>query len=111
MNFFLPVRVLARLFRRRFLEALYRVHHAGRLCFFGDDAPLTDATAFAEWLEPLRDCEWVVYAKRPFAGPAAVLAYLLRYTTPGGDLQASAQMLGSAREGRHQISLNRMSLS
>ncbi len=72
--------MLARLFRRRFLEALYQAHHAGRLRFFGDDAPLTDATAFAEWLAPLRDCELVVYAKRPFAGPAAVLAYLLRYT-------------------------------
>ena len=73
--------MLARLFRRRFLEALYQAHHAGRLRFFGDDAPLTDAIAFAEWLAPLWDCEWVVYAKRPFAGPAAVLAaYLLRYT-------------------------------
>ena len=79
-NFFLPVRVLSRLFRRRFLEALAQAHHAGRLRFFGDEAPLADATAFAEWLAPLRECEWVVYAKRPFAGPAAVLAYLSRYT-------------------------------
>jgi len=79
-NFFLPVRVLSRLFRRCFLEALDQAHRAGKLRFFGDEAPLADATAFAEWLVPLRDCEWVVYAKRPFAGPAAVLAYLSRYT-------------------------------
>ena len=48
--------------------------------FFGDYAPLSDATAFADWLAPLRKCEWVVYTKRPFAGPEAVLAYLSRYT-------------------------------
>jgi len=52
----------------------------GRLQFFGDDAGLADARAFAQWLAPLREVEWVVYAKRPFAGPAAVLAYLSRYT-------------------------------
>ena len=55
-------------------------HHAGRLQFFGEDAGLRDPHAFAQWLAPLRACEWVVYAKRPFAGPAAVLAYLSRYT-------------------------------
>jgi hypothetical protein len=79
-GFFLPVRVLSRLFRRRFLEALGQAHLAGQLKFFGEHARLGDATAFAEWLAPLRQCEWVVYAKRPFAGPAAVLAYLSRYT-------------------------------
>ena len=79
-GFFLPVRVLSRLFRRRFLEALARAHRAGQLQFFGDDTALADPEAFAEWLRPLRECEWVVYAKRPFAGPAAVLAYLARYT-------------------------------
>jgi predicted RNA-binding Zn-ribbon protein involved in translation (DUF1610 family) len=79
-GFFLSVRVLSRLFRRRFLEALANVHRDGRLQFFGEHAALTDASAFAEWLAPLRQCEWVVYAKRPFAGPAAVLAYLSRYT-------------------------------
>jgi hypothetical protein len=79
-GFFLPVRVLSRLFRRRFLEELERVHRAGQLQFFGEQAPLTDATRFADWLAPLRKCEWVVYAKRPFGGPAAVLAYLSRYT-------------------------------
>jgi hypothetical protein len=79
-GFFLSVRVLSRLFRRRFLEELEQAHRAGRLQFFGDDAPLRDAQRFAQWLAPLRACEWVVYAKRPFAGPAAVLAYLSRYT-------------------------------
>ena len=79
-GFFLPVRVLSRLFRRRFLEALAQAHQAGQLKFFGEHARLVDATAFAGWLAPLSKCEWVVYAKRPFAGPAAVLAYLSRYT-------------------------------
>lgn len=79
-GFFLPVRVLSRLFRRRFLEELEKLHHAGQLQFFGEHAGLTDASAFSRWLAPLRSCEWVVYAKRPFAGPEAVLAYLSRYT-------------------------------
>ena len=79
-GFFLPVRVLSRLFRRRFLEELAAAHRGGRLQFFGDDAGLSEPRAFAQWLAPLRACEWVVYAKRPFAGPAAVLAYLSRYT-------------------------------
>jgi hypothetical protein len=79
-GFFLPVRVLSRLFRRRFLEALAAAHRRGQLQCFGEFAHLTDARAFATWLAPLRECEWVVYAKRPFAGPAAVLAYLSRYT-------------------------------
>ena len=79
-GFFLPVRVLSRLFRRRFLEELARAHDSGRLQFFGEHAGLSDAATFADWLAPLRQCEWVVYAKRPFAGPAAVLAYLSRYT-------------------------------
>ena len=79
-GFFLPVRVLSRLFRRRFLEELLRVHHSGKLQFFGEHVALADAKAFKAWLAPLRKCEWVVYAKRPFAGPQAVLAYLSRYT-------------------------------
>ncbi len=79
-GFFLPVRVLSRLFRRRFLEELAKAHRAGQLQFFGEYAALADATAFADWLAPMRKCEWVVYAKRPFAGPTAVLAYLSRYT-------------------------------
>jgi hypothetical protein len=79
-GFFLPVRVLSRLFRRRFVEELVRLHQCGKLQFFGDLSALADATAFRAWLAPLRKCEWVVYAKRPFAGPQAVLAYLSRYT-------------------------------
>jgi hypothetical protein len=79
-GFFLPVRVLSRLFRRRFLEELERARGAGRLRFLGEHAALADAATFARWLAPLRQCEWVVYAKRPFAGPEAVLAYLSRYT-------------------------------
>ena len=79
-GFFLSVRVLSRLFRRRFLEELEKAHRTGQLQFFGEQSHLADATNFADWLAPLKQCEWVVYAKRPFAGPAAVLAYLSRYT-------------------------------
>jgi hypothetical protein len=79
-GFFLPVRVLSRLFRRRFLEELENLHRDGQLKFFGDHLDLADREAFADWLMPLRQCEWVVYAKRPFAGPTQVLEYLSRYT-------------------------------
>jgi hypothetical protein len=79
-GFFLPVRVLSRLMRRRFIEELLRLHQAGRLRFFGELAALADGACFSQWLAPMRQCEWVVYAKRPFAGPQAVLAYLSRYT-------------------------------
>ena len=79
-GFFLPVRVLSRLFRRVFLEKLDDAHRAGKLQFFGDHRELADTKSFSDWLKPLRRCEWVVYAKRPFAGPDAVLAYLSRYT-------------------------------
>jgi predicted Zn-ribbon and HTH transcriptional regulator len=79
-GFFLPVRVLSRLFRRRFLEELQRLHDGGKLRFFGEHAALANAAAFKAWLAPLRKSEWVVYAKRPFAGPQAVLVYLSRYT-------------------------------
>jgi hypothetical protein len=79
-GFFLPVRVLSRLFRRLFLEKLLAAHTAGRLTFFGDHTPLADARAFAAYLTPLRKIEWVVYAKRPFGGPEAVLTYLSRYS-------------------------------
>jgi hypothetical protein len=79
-GFFLSVRVLSRLFRRLFLEALLRAHRDGQLLFFGEHAELADPAGFARWLAPLRKTEWVVYAKRPFAGPKAVLAYLSRYT-------------------------------
>src|ERR1700733_770946 len=79
-GFFLPVRVLSRLFRRLFLEKLIAAHKAGHLKFFGGHTALADAQAFAAYLAPLRRVEWVVYAKRPFGGPQAVLAYLSRYT-------------------------------
>jgi hypothetical protein len=79
-GFFLPVRVLSRLFRRLFLENLAAAHQAGRLQFFGALTSLREPSAFAAWLAPLRKIEWVVFAKRPFAGPEAVLAYLSRYT-------------------------------
>ena len=79
-GFFLPVRVLSRLFRRQFLTKLAAAHQAGKLRFSGDLAGLTDAAAFAAVLAPLRRTEWVVYAKRPFAGPEQVLTYLSRYT-------------------------------
>ena len=79
-TFFLPVRVLSRLFRRLFLKMLTMAHEADRLAFFGDRAALADKRAFAAFLAPLRKAEWVVYAKTPFGGPQAVLAYLSRYT-------------------------------
>jgi hypothetical protein len=79
-GFFLPVRVLSRFFRRLFLDKLAALHAQGRLRFFGDLAALTKPQAFAAYLAPLRRAEWCVYAKPPFGGPAAVLAYLSRYT-------------------------------
>ena len=79
-GFFLHVQVLARLFRRLFVEGLLALHHADALAFFGDLSRLVDAGAFSTWLAPLRKAEWVVYAKPPFGGPEAVLAYLSGYT-------------------------------
>ena len=79
-GFFLPVKVLSQLFRRLFLEGLARLHKAGKLRFFGDLAKLVDPDTFAAHLTPLRKINWVVYAKPPFGGPEAVLAYLSRYT-------------------------------
>jgi len=79
-GFFLPVRVLSRLFRRRFLERLEAAFARGQLHFAGALEPLQDPSAFAAYLAPLRQAEWVVYAKPPFGGPAQVLEYLGRYT-------------------------------
>ena len=79
-GFFLPVRVLSRLFRRLFLKALFAAHAASRLSFFGEHAHLADAQSFAALLAPLHKAEWIVYAKPPFGGPQAVLTYLSRYT-------------------------------
>lgn len=79
-GFFLPVRVLSRLFRRLFLEKLQTAFETGRLNFFGDLAGLNRPDSFARRLRKLRRVEWVVYAKAPFGGPAQVLNYLGRYT-------------------------------
>jgi hypothetical protein len=79
-GFFLSVRVLSRLFRRLFLERLTAAYQAGRLEFSADQAALTEPAVFQARLAALRKLEWVVYAKRPFGGPDAVLAYLSRYT-------------------------------
>jgi hypothetical protein len=79
-RYFLTVKVLSALFRRLFLQMLVAAHHAGRLQFFGDHARLADKAAFKAYLAPLREIDWVVYAKEPFAGPRQVLRYLSRYT-------------------------------
>lgn len=78
--FLLPVRVLGKLFRRLFLTRLIALHEAGRLAFFGAIAHLAEKQAFLRHLSPVRKKRWVVYAKPPFGGPEAVLAYLARYT-------------------------------
>ena len=78
-GFFLPVRVLSRLFRRLFLEQLVDAYQCGQLQFFGHLQVLSENKAFSDWVKPCRQQDWVVYAKRPFAGPEAVLAYLSRY--------------------------------
>jgi hypothetical protein len=79
-NFFLAVKPLSRLFRRLFLERLKAVFEAGTLRFFADLAHLADPAAFTAHLAAMRRVDWIVYAKRPFGGPAQVLAYLGRYT-------------------------------
>jgi Putative transposase/Transposase zinc-binding domain len=79
-HFFLPVRMLSKLFRRLMIEKLVAAHAANQLTFYGAHAALHDAKAFAAYLAPLKRTRWFVYAKRPFAGPKAVLAYLSRYT-------------------------------
>ena len=79
-NFFLPVRVLSRLFRGLILKGLKKAHADGRLKFFNDHQALADKTAFNAYLKPLYKTNWAIHAKEPFAGPKAVLAYLSRYT-------------------------------
>jgi hypothetical protein len=79
-GFFVPVRVLSKLFRRLMLEKLAMAQATGKLQFFGEHAHLAAADAFAAFLAPLKTTRWFVYSKRPFAGPQAVLAYLARYT-------------------------------
>ena len=79
-GFFLPVRVLSRMFRRLFMHYLEQAFAAGNLKFFSAHCHLLEPAAFRRYLAPVRDTEWVVYAKRPFAGPAQVLDYVGRYT-------------------------------
>ena len=96
-GFFLPVRVLSRLFRRLFLEKLLAAHQANNLKFFRHHTALADAQTFGACLAPLRRAEWVVYAKRPFGGPQAVLAYLSRYTHRVAI--ANSRLMASDRNG------------
>jgi hypothetical protein len=79
-GFLFPVRALAQVFRGKYLDGLQRAFTAGQLAFAGSTAPLADPATFAAWLQALRRPDWVVYAKRPFAGPTQVLEYLGRYT-------------------------------
>ena len=79
-DYLVPVEVLSALFRRRMLEMLLEAHDGGQLQFFGQHEHLADRRAFKAYLKPLRKIDWFVYAKRPFAGPEQVLAYLARYT-------------------------------
>jgi hypothetical protein len=79
-NYFLPVQVLSQLFRRLFTEALKRAYVAGQLAFFSALAHLKERDAFQRYLAPVRRAKWVVYSKRPFAGPEQVLEYVGRYT-------------------------------
>jgi hypothetical protein len=79
-DFLLPVRMLSKLFRRLMIEKLVAAHAAGQLTFHGAHAALLNTKAFTAYLAPLKRTRWFVYAKRPFAGPKAVLAYLSRYT-------------------------------
>ena len=79
-SFFLPVRVLSRRFRRLFVESLEKAFEEGQLKFFSSLQELDDRKAFLRYLAPLRKKKWVVYAKKPFAGPQQVLDYVGRYT-------------------------------
>jgi hypothetical protein len=79
-DFFLPVRVLSHRFRRLFLQSLQHLFDSGKLQFFNALEPLRDGHAFVQFLDRMKDCDWVVYAKRPFAGPQQVLDYVGRYT-------------------------------
>jgi len=79
-GFFLPVRVLSRLFRRLYLTQLREVYQQGKLQFFAQRLALEEEETFNRWLKKHRQMEWIVYAKRPFSGPEAVLSYLARYT-------------------------------
>ena len=79
-DFFLPVRVLSHRFRRLLLKSLQHAFDCGKLEFFNSLESLRDRRAFVQFVERMKDCDWVVYAKRPFAGPQQVLDYVGRYT-------------------------------
>jgi hypothetical protein len=112
-SFFLPVKALARLFRRLFLAALQAAFDKGELGFFGELAPLCDPRAFAERIVALRKTDWIVYAKPPFGGPEQVLAYLARYThrtaiansrlVAAGDDDVAFSYNDYRRQGRRRI--------
>ena len=82
-GFFLSVRVLSKLFRRLFLEKLVNAFDAGKLNFFSSLEPLQNPSSFRDYLAPLRETAWVVYAKRPFAGPEQVLFFRIHASTRG----------------------------
>ena len=104
-GFFLPVRVLSRYFRRVLLAALEDAFESEQLRFAGVLQPLSDPRCFAEHLRPARETEWVVYAKRPFAGPEQVLDYLGRYTHR---IAISNQRLCSLRRRLRVLPLHRL---
>jgi len=79
-NWFLPVKVLSRVFRGKYLAALRAAHSAGRLAFAGSTTPLAEPAAWGTLIRALYQKEWVVYAKEPFGGPEHVLTYLTGYT-------------------------------
>ena len=96
-NFFLTVRVLSRLFRRLVIEMLLEAHKASKLVFFGAHQPLANAGTFVDFLQPLSRCEWVVYAKKPFGGPEAVLAYPPRLRPASRRIAAVSSSMSSLR--------------
>jgi Putative transposase/Transposase zinc-binding domain len=112
-GFFLPVKALARLFRRLFLAALETAFDKGELCLFGELAPLCEPRAFAKRIVALRKMDWIVYAKPPFGGPEQVLAYLARYThraaiansrlVAAGDDDVAFSYKDYRRQGRRRI--------
>lgn len=115
-GFFLPVRVLSRLFRRLFLEQLLAAFESGRLHFFGEVADLAEPAAFSRLMAEARRLDWVVYAKPPFGGPKQVLSYLGRYTHRVAI--ANSRLLGMAdgkvtfrwRDYRHHCKTKQMTL-
>jgi len=96
-DYLLPVPVMSRMFRGKMLAMLKTAHNAGRLQFFGPHADLADKAAFKAFLEPLYHTKWHVYAKRPFAGPEQVLAYLARYTHRVAI--SSSRLIGADEQG------------